>query len=75
MIIDSPQWNPQLGICKKHATPSLPCQQCLNERDAEVEVRLEPIDQNIIDFDGRDGLRGYLPAGEIGDWLMTRLVV
>ena len=47
--IDSPHW--QDGFCAKHGFPSVPCPQCISERDEDIEVLLTPEDLDILDWD------------------------
>lgn len=71
--IDSPYWDEQLRVCKKHYFPQLPCPQCLAEHDSDVEVRLTEMDRTALDFDPDLSVRDLLPAKD-GDWMLDRVV-
>ena len=33
---DSPHWNWETGVCKKHLLPQVPCPACLHTNDPDV---------------------------------------
>lgn len=71
--INSPHWNERLGVCEKHYLPQVPCPQCLDEHDPDVEVRLTEMDQLVLDFDPGLSVRDLLPHTD-GNWLLERVV-
>ena len=71
--IDSPFWDPELGVCKKHHLLQVPCPQCLAEHDRDVEVRLTDKDRLVLDFEPGLSVRALLPAPH-ADWLSQRVV-
>ncbi|OHA63838.1 MAG: hypothetical protein A2667_02940 [Candidatus Wildermuthbacteria bacterium RIFCSPHIGHO2_01_FULL_47_27] len=71
--IDSPRWNWELGVCKTHGLPEVPCQQCLATHDPDVEVRVGR-DELMCLQDSGISMRDLLPAKD-GDWLLKRVVI
>ncbi len=68
--IESPNWNETSGVCEKHLLPTVPCPQCLQERDKDISVGLTETDRDCLDFLGRK-VADFFPVGY--DWLVQRI--
>ena len=71
--ISSQYWNEHTGACEKHHLPHVPCPQCLDEHDSDVEVRLTETDRVVLDFDPDLSVRDLLPT-KSADWLLERVI-
>lgn len=58
--LHSGHWDEQLGVCKKHNLPEIPCRSCLAEQDEAITVILTPLERNALDFG--DKLENMMPA-------------
>ena len=73
MQIDSPRWDLEARVCKKHWLPMVPCPQCLATHDPDVEVRVGR-DELLCLQDSGISLRDLLPAKD-GEWLLKQVVI
>ena len=62
--------------CEEHQCPleGGVCERCLKERNPYIQVFLSEMDLNALDWDSNLTVRDLLPAGELGDWLLGRIL-
>lgn len=81
MKIDSPYWNHDAGVCKKHWVQELPCPTCLETQDPDVTVQMSEIDAvflegeaNLAEMEGSTPptVKDFFPVKH-ADWLCTRI--
>lgn len=44
--LDSPNWDRELGVCRKHMLPSVPCPACIASKDEDM---YEAVDRTLYD--------------------------
>ena len=69
--ITSPNWNEALGVCTKHQVPMVPCPQCMEEQDPEIEARVTELDLVHIAMDPDFELKNCFAPSQA--WLMERV--
>ena len=67
-ILNSPNWNQQIGVCMKHYTPQLPCSQCLAENPDELEILITETDLAVLDYNPTLAIEDLIPQ-----WLARQI--
>ena len=62
MIVESPNWDWEYGVCTKHYLPEVPCPACLKNRDPDITYRLTQAERDILDFDPTVMIEDFMPA-------------
>jgi hypothetical protein len=44
--IDSPFWDFEIGVCKKHMLPEVPCPACIADKDRDIHFLLTEIERS-----------------------------
>lgn len=60
MKIDSPYWNLETGVCKKHLLPEVPCPACISERDKDIYLVLSEIERSgLVEIEVPKGFESH----------------